>query len=119
DFSFAKANLSVFKGISGTLSSKGSFNGTLDEIHTRGETDTPDFMIAVGGHAFQLRTKYQALIDGTNGDTRLEKIDASFLNSHLIAKGALLDAPKGQRGRSVSLDVDMETAPLEDVMTIA
>jgi hypothetical protein len=119
DFSLAKADLSVFKGISGTLSSKGSFNGTLDEIHTTGETDTPDFMIKVGGHAFRLQTKYQALIDGTNGDTRLETIDASFLGSHLIAKGAVLDAPKGQHGRTVSLDVDMDKARVEDVMTMA
>jgi hypothetical protein len=119
DFRFAKADLSVFKGISGTLSSKGSFKGTLDEIHADGETDTPDFMIKVGGHAFRLQTKYQALIDGTNGDTRLERIDASFLGSHLIAKGAVLDALKGQHGRIVSLDVEMDNARVEDVMTMA
>jgi hypothetical protein len=118
-FDFEKADLSVFKGIAGTLASKGSFKGTLDEIHASGETDTPDFMIAVGGHKFPLHTKYQALIDGTNGDTRLENIDATFLNSHLIAKGAVLDAPKGQHGRTVSLDVNMDKARIEDVMTMA
>ncbi len=118
-FDFEQADLSVFKGIAGTLASKGSFKGTLDEIHANGETDTPDFMIAVGGHKFPLHTKYQALIDGTNGDTRLENIDATFLNSHLIAKGAVLDAPKGQHGRTVSLDVNMDKARIEDVMTMA
>src|SRR5262249_19720211 len=119
DFSFADADLSVFKGIAGTLSSIGSFTGTLDEIHTQGATDTPDFMIRVGGHAFRLRAKYQALIDGTNGDTRLEKIDASFLGSHVLASGAVLDAPEGVHGRIVSLDVEMDEARLEDVMTMA
>ena len=119
DFSFAKADLSVFKGISGILSSRGSFEGTLDEIHANGETETPDFMIAVGGHKFALHTKYRATIDGTNGDTRLEQIDASFLNSHLLAKGAVLDAPKGQRGRTVALEVTMEQARVEDVMVMA
>src|SRR5262249_56796865 len=102
DSSFAEADVSVFKGIAGTLSSNGSFSGTLDEIHTRGATDTPDFMIRVGGPAFRLRAKYQALIDGTNGDTRLEKIDASFLGSHVLASGAVLDAPEGVPGRIVS-----------------
>jgi AsmA-like protein len=118
-FNFADADLSVFKGISGTLSSKGSFAGTLDEIRADGETDTPDFTIKVGGHPFALHTKYQALIDGTNGNTRLEKIDASFLKSHLIAKGAVLDAPKNQHGRTVQLDVNMDSARIEDVMTMA
>jgi hypothetical protein len=76
-------------------------------------------MIAVGGHKFPLHTKYQALIDGTNGDTRLENIDATFLSSHLIAKGAVLDGPKGEHGRTVSLEVNMDKARIEDVMTMA
>jgi AsmA-like protein len=118
-FTFAKADLGVFKGISGTLSSRGSFQGTLDEIAANGETDTPDFMIAVGGHKFPLHTKYRALIDGTNGDTRLDEIDATFLNSHLLAKGAVIDAPKGQHGRTVTLDVNMDRARIEDVMVMA
>ena len=118
-FTFAKADLSVFKGISGTLSSRGSFDGTLERIAANGETDTPDFMIAVGGHKFPLHTKYQALIDGTNGDTRLENIDATFLKSHLIAKGAVVDAPKDQHGRIVMLDVNMDRARIEDVMVMA
>jgi hypothetical protein len=119
DFVFAKADLGVFKGISGTLSSHGSFEGTLARLTANGETDTPDFTIKVGGHPFPLHAKYIALIDGTNGDTRLENIDAWFLNSHLNAKGAVLDAPKGHHGRTVSLDVHMDKARIEDVMKMA
>ncbi|HKB11865.1 MAG TPA: AsmA-like C-terminal region-containing protein [Vicinamibacterales bacterium] len=118
-FTFAMADLSVFKGISGMLSSKGSFFGTLDQIHANGETETPDFTIAVGGHPFALHTKYRALIDGTNGDTQLERIDADFLNSHVLAKGAVLDGPKGEHGRTVVLDVNMDQARIDDVMTMA
>jgi hypothetical protein len=115
-FDFAKADLSVFKGIAGTLSSQGYFGGTLAKLEASGESDTPDFTIAVGGHPFPLYVKYQALIDGTNGDTRLEDIDAWFLSSYLHATGAVLDAPKGRHGRTVSLDVAMDKARIEDVM---
>jgi AsmA-like C-terminal region len=118
-FTFAKADLSVFKGIAGTLSSRGSFDGTLERIAANGQTDTPDFMIAVGGHKFPLHTTYQALIDGTNGDTRLEHIDATFLNSHMIASGAVVDAPNHQHGRIVTLDVTMDRARIEDIMVMA
>jgi len=117
-FMFAKADLSVFKGIAGTLSSHGYFGGTLSKLQANGETNTPDFTIAVGGHPFPLYVKYQALIDGTNGDTRLNAIDAWFLNSYLYATGAVLDAPKGQHGRTVSLDVAMDKSRIEDVMTM-
>ena len=118
-FNFAKADLGVFKGISGTLSSQGYFGGTLAKLDATGDTDTPDFTIAVGGHPFPLHVKYQALIDGTNGDTRLKVIDAWFLNSYMHATGAVLDAPKGQHGRSVTLDVAMDKSRIEDVMTMA
>jgi hypothetical protein len=118
-FNFAKADLSVFKGISGTLSSQGYFGGTLAKLEANGETDTPDFTIEVGGHPFPLHVKYQALIDGTNGDTRLRDIDAWFLSSYLHATGAVLDAPKGRHGRTVSLDVAMDKSRIEDVMKMA
>jgi hypothetical protein len=118
-FHFDNADLSVFKGISGTLASRGSFEGTLDKIHANGETDTPDFMIAVGGHTFPLHTTYRALIDGTNGDTQLEQIDARFLSSHLVAAGSVIDTPKAQHGRVVVLDVNMDRARIEDIMVMA
>jgi hypothetical protein len=118
-FNFAKADLSVFKGISGTLASYGYFGGTLDQLEADGQTDTPDFTITVGGHPFPLHVKYQALIDGTNGDTRLNNIDAWFLNSYLHATGAVLDAPKGRHGRTVTLDVAMDKSRIEDVMKMA
>jgi hypothetical protein len=118
-FNFAKADLSVFKGISGTLASYGYFGGTLDRLEANGETDTPDFTITVGGHPFPLHVKYQALIDGTNGDTRLSNIDAWFLDSYLHATGAVLDAPRGRDGRTVTLDVAMDKSRIEDVMKMA
>ena len=51
-FAFDKANLAVFKGIGGTLSSRGSFGGSLNWIDVNGETDTPDFVINVGDRVF-------------------------------------------------------------------
>jgi hypothetical protein len=118
-FTFARADLSVFKGISGTLSAHGTFGGVLERIVVDGETETPDFAINIGGHPFPLHTKYHAVVDGTNGDTYLDRIDAAFLSSSLVAKGAVLDAPKGVHGRIVSLDIDMQRARIEDIMLMA
>jgi hypothetical protein len=118
EFVFEKADLGVFKGVSGTLSSRGGFGGTLAAIEARGETTIPDFTITVGGHPFPLRVNYQALIDGTNGDTRLTLVDAWFLGSHLHATGAVLGAPKGHQGRTITLDVAMDRSRIEDIMTM-
>lgn len=118
-FDFARADLSVFRGIAGILSARGSFRGTLDTIDIHGETDTPDFTVNVSGHPFALHTKYHSIVDGTNGDTILERIDATFLQSALVAKGSVIDAPPGVPGRIVALDVAMDRARMEDVLRMA
>ena len=100
-FTFKDADLGVFKGISGILSAKGTYTGRLETIDVQGETETPDFMVSISGHKVPLRTKYHAIVDGTNGDTTLARIDASFLNTSLVAKGCVYDV-KGVKGRRVA-----------------
>ena len=117
-FTFERADLGVFKGISGILSATGTFGGTLDRIEVHGVTDTPDFTVATGGHPMLLHATYHAIVDGTNGNTLLEKIDASFLNTSLTAKGGVVKRP-GDDGRTVELEVVMDDARLEDVLLMA
>ena len=96
----------------------GTFGGSLERIDVNGETQTPQFTLAVSGHAVPLRTKYHAIVDGTNGDTILERIDGSFLKTSLVAKGSVVDTP-GKAGRQVVLDVAMDDARIEDVLQLA
>jgi len=105
----------VFKGISGILSAKGTFAGTLERIEVHGDTVTPEFTLTDVGHAIPLRAKYDAIVDGTNGDTFLERIDGSWRKTSLVAKGSVADAP-GVQGRQVDLDVTMDQARIEDVL---
>src|SRR5205085_8029924 len=70
-------------------------------------------------HPFNLHAKYHTVVDGTNGDTRLESIDADFLSSHLVASGTVLDAPSGHSGRTVTLDINIDRGRIEDIMKMA
>ncbi|MEO8071559.1 MAG: hypothetical protein ABI652_09160, partial [Acidobacteriota bacterium] len=117
-FTFAHADLSVFKGISGILSSTGSFGGSLARIEVHGETHTPDFVVSTGGHPLPLQTTYHAIVDGTNGNTILEAINATLVKTTILAKGAVIDTP-GPEGRTVSLDVTINRGRLEDVLRLA
>ena len=117
-FTFNDADLSVFKGIAGILSSHGTFGGVLERIDIHGQTETPMFEVKAGGHPVPLRTQYHAIVDGTNGNTILERIDASLLNTSIVAKGAVVGKP-GQDGRTVTLDVKIEKGRLEDVLKLA
>jgi len=117
-FTFANADLGVFKGISGLLSAHGEFGGPLGRLGIHGETDTPDFTLSVSGHPVPLHTDYHATVDGTNGDTRLDRVDARLLETSLSAKGAIIDGP-GDQGRTVSIDVEIPKGRLEDVIRLA
>lgn len=117
-FTFEKADLGVFKGISGILSAKGTFGGTLDQITVEGETDTPDFMVEISGHPVPLRTTYRAVVDGTNGNTTLDPVNARVLDTAIVAKGGVYEV-EGVKGREVRLDVTIDEGRLEDIMRLA
>ena len=116
-YTFSHADLSVFKGIAGMLSSKGKFAGKLDQIEADGETETPDFMVRISGHPMALHTQFHAIIDGTNGDTQLEPVYGQFLHSEVVARGGVVGQP-GETGHTVSLDVVVNKGRLEDMLRL-
>ena len=114
-YTFDGADLTPIKGIAGTLSSKGKFNGQLDRIGVSGETETPDFTLDVAGTRVPLRTTFEAVVDGTDGDTYLNAVSASFLKTSLTARGAVVGAD-GVKGRTVKVHVKIDDGRIEDVL---
>jgi hypothetical protein len=117
NYNFSHADLNTIKGIGGMLSSTGNYEGTLNHIVVDGETDTPNFSIDSGNHPLPLHTKFHAIVDGTNGDTYLQPVDAQLLHSHIIAVGQVVRAPQG--GHNITLDVTVSPARIEDMLTLA
>jgi hypothetical protein len=115
-YSFTHADLNSIKGIGGILSSQGKYAGTLDNIVVDGETNTPDFEVDSGGHPMPLHTKFHAIVDGTNGDTYLQPVDAMLAHTHILAKGDVVRAPQG--GHNITLDVTVGPARMEDVLQL-
>ena len=92
DYRFEHADLSGFKGIAGILSSTGHYQGTLRDLMVDGETDTPDFRLTHFGTALPLHTKFHAKVDGTNGDTWLEPVEATLGTLALLRRRGRLCA---------------------------
>jgi hypothetical protein len=118
DYTFQNADLSVFKGIAGMLSSTGNYRGMLERIEAQGTTDVPDFMLRAAGRPMRLKTEYHAIIDGTNGDTLLQPVVAHFLNSTVVARGGVTGTP-GVKGKTVSLDATVSEGRVEDMLRLA
>jgi AsmA-like C-terminal region len=118
DYRFDHADLSVFHGIAGILSSTGTFGGALNDIDVHGTTTTPDFTITVAGHPLKLTTDFSATVDGTNGNTMLHPVIAQFLHSTLVCNGGIVKV-NGRKGREIVLDVTSDHARIEDLMQFA
>ena len=117
NYTFEHADLGVFHGIHGILSSKGKYNGVLQHIAVDGETDTPDFGLRTGGDPIHLKTKFHSVVDGTNGDTILDPVDATLLNSEFLCSGGVVHMP-GQKGKTVSLDAATQHGRIEDILKL-
>ena len=117
-YTFHNANLGTIKGIGGTLSSAGRYNGTLDQIEVDGATDTPDFRLTISGRAVPLHTDFHAVVDGTSGDTFLQPVKARILTTWLEATGSVVRT-KDPSGHKVELDVTIEKGRIEDLLKLA
>jgi hypothetical protein len=116
-FTFTGADLATIKGLSGILDANGAFDGALERIHVRGETRTPEFGLSVSDQRLPLKTRFDATVDGTNGDTLLNEIHAQLLDTPIVCAGKVADTP-GDAGREVSLDATIENGRMEDVLRL-
>jgi hypothetical protein len=115
DYTLTDADMSVFGGIAGTLDSKGRFEGILEAIGVTGTTSMPDFTVETGGHPMPLDTTFDARVDGTNGNTYLDRVSARLADSPLEASGEIAGAPDTE-GKTIRLDVVSDAARLEDLI---
>jgi hypothetical protein len=116
-YSFSNADLGTLKGISGILSSTGNYRGTLGRIEVDGETDTRDFRVNTGGHPVPLHTNFHAIVDGTDGDTYLQPVNAKFLHTSFTAKGKVVRMQQ-PKGHDIELDVVLNHARIEDLLQL-
>ena len=117
-YAFHDANLDFFKGIRGVLQSAGKFEGILKRIEVAGTTSVPDFALDAVQQPLPLTTQFAAIVDGTNGNTWLQPVNAVLGKSSIVARGGIVEL-EGQDGRTIELDIVMADARVEDVLRLA
>jgi hypothetical protein len=114
-YSFEHADLGVYGGIAGILSSTGKFDGAFQHINVSGTTDTPNFVVTSGGHQHNLTTRFDAYVDATRGDTFLNRVEARVGRTTLIAQGSIAGAP-GKKGKVADLRFTSRHGRIEDLL---
>lgn len=117
-YSFDRVDLATIDGIGGTLTSAGGFDGMLSRLDVAGKTVTPDFRLDLGGASEPLDTTFHAVVDGTNGNTHLERVDAKLRHTPIEASGDVVSRPH-VKGRTVTIDMKVRDGRIEDLLVLA
>ena len=118
DYTFDDADLGVFHAIAGILASRGTFEGTLGAVRARGVATVPDFRLKSVGTPVPLSTQFDALVDGTNGNTVLEPVHAKLGGTSFTTEGAVIKREKDV-ARTITLKVAMPHGEMRDLLRLA
>jgi hypothetical protein len=110
---FETAKLGVFSGIGGTLSSRGKFSGRLEQLQVAGDTDVPNFETDNGGHPVHLKTQFEAVVNGMNGDVALHKLTAQFGHTSVMSHVSI-ESVKGANGKLVTVTGTEQRGTIQD-----
>ena len=77
----------------------------------------PDFQVSGSTHKVHLTSNCQAVVDGTNGDTYLTRIESHFGRTTVISAGEVKGDP-GQHGKTVLLTMSIGQGRIEDLLRL-
>ena len=118
EYTLTDADLSTINGIGGILQSSGKYEGALTKISTVGEAETKDFSLDLGGRPVPLHTRFHTIVDGTDGSTRLERVDAKLRNSSFSTWGNITNL-SGPGRHAIDLEFDINKGRIEDLLALS
>jgi hypothetical protein len=117
EYVFQHADLGVFHGISGLLSSAGKFAGMVNRIEVEGTTDVPQFAVTRSSHEAPLRTQFHAVVNAENGDTFLQRVTANFRRTTVWSEGSVA-GKADQPGKTASLELATKDGRIQDILLL-
>jgi len=109
-FTFTDVKLSDIGGISGGLTSKGSFHGSLTEIEVTADSNIPDFAVG-NAQPTSISATSSGAVNALNGDVLLHAVDVHIARSTLHVQGSIAGAPK-----QTVLDLSVNNGRVQDIL---
>ena len=117
-YTFERADLSVFKGIAGMLSSNGTFDGTLEHIRVQGSIDTQDFTVTSSRHRTELKSQFAAVVNAKRGgDVTLERVTSQLRKTEIVADGTVMGQGEDP-GKTATLDFYSRNGRIQDLLLL-
>jgi hypothetical protein len=108
-------DLGTFQDIGGILTSKGNFDGVLQQVTVSGKVDTPKFTVSSSGHPIHLVANYSATVNGLNGDVNLDAAQVRFGGTVIDAAGSVA-GQNGKEGKTAQFVLTSSQARVQDLL---
>ena len=92
--------------------------GQLDRIEVHGTTEVPEFSLTLGGRPMHLRTDFEAIVDGTNGNTNLHPVHALLGNTAFEVSGSI-ERNALEMHKEIDLEARSKETGLGDFLRLA
>lgn len=112
-YSLENADMSVFGGVGGNVSSTGSFQGTFKNLAVVGKAKMPELEVTKTGHGLPLNVRFEAEVNAAHGDVILHQVEGNYGRNDIAAQGKIGRGPSGKR--SAVLDLRCQHGRIEDV----
>jgi AsmA-like C-terminal region len=96
-YALRQADLSAFESVAGITDSEGNFKGTFAQMQVEGSSKTPEFEVTKTHHKQSLETRFEALVNATNGDVVLQQLRAQYGKDVIDGRGTIVRAQNGQK----------------------
>jgi hypothetical protein len=116
-YKFEHANLGVFGGIDGVLTSHDNFRGTLAQVETHGSVDIPDFKVRRAARSAPIESRFHSFVNALNGDVHLEHVDTAVVKTNVLARGAVEEFPS-RHGKVTALDLNVGNGRIQDILRL-
>ena len=87
--------------------------GMLEQMDVAGTTDVPDFEVSRSRHSVHLKTQFEALVNGMDGDVALRSVGAQFGHTTLLSHGEVASKANSD-GRTASVTGTEQQGTIQD-----
>jgi hypothetical protein len=116
-YKFERADLGIFPGVEGFLTSHDNFRGTLAKIETHGSVEIPDFKTRRAARSARIESKYESLVDALNGDVQLEHVESTIVKTNVLARGNVQGSTR-LPGKTTSVDLNSSDGRIQDLLRL-
>jgi hypothetical protein len=116
-YELSAGDLQKMKAIDGSLSSNGSFRGSLGQCSLTGAVRIDNFAVRSVHHPVELNGKFETTVNGLRGDVAIHSTEVRFLQTELQATGKVQTSAHGP-GKTSSLDITGKNARIEDLLRL-